>query len=122
MDTPASPPHAMVEIYYDSKCAPCRLELPALAKAAEDKSLSFTIIILSEEAQAREELRAAAPALLPLAGPAAQKDGRAVLRAAGNTEGILPYARALSADGSACGAWRGVLNAERIRALLAACK
>ena len=116
------PPHAIVEVYYDSKCAPCRLELPELAKAAADKVVAFKIVILGDSDRGRSQIAAASPALVAHASIIPGGDARAVLRAAGNEEGILPYARSVKSDGTVCAKWRGMLSVDRIRALLAACK
>ena len=115
-------PPAIVEVYFDSSCTPCRRELPALAKAVGEENIPLAIFILGDETKAREQLNEISPVLLPRAKSVGDKDVRGVLRAAGNDEGILPYARAVQANGHVCAQWRGILNVDRIRALLAACK
>ena len=111
----------VVEVYYASSCTPCRLELPALAHVAEAGSVPLAIIVLTDRARAEAELGAVSAKLLPLMRVAASAKSRAVLRAAGDADGILPYARAVRADGTVCGSWRGQLTEARIHALRAAC-
>lgn len=116
------PPLAHVEVYYASTCTPCRLELPALAQIAEEGALPLSVVILGDVARARDELSGASPKLAALARESDAENERLALRSAGDDDGILPYARSLSADGTMCGSWRGVLSKERIIALLALCK
>lgn len=116
-----TPPVPVLEVYYASTCAPCRLELPVLAQAARNGT-PITVIVLSEESRARRELAAAAPELERSASVPASTDPRAVLRAAGDTDGILPFARVPTATGGTCRSWRGTLTLDRIRRLLAACQ
>jgi hypothetical protein len=118
-----------LDVYYASTCAPCRLELPVLAEAARD-GLPVTIVLLTEADRARRELARVSPELanrarVPPSGPeagAGPADPRAVLRAAGDPDGILPFAQTRDADGRPCRSWRGLLTLERIRGLLAACR
>lgn len=116
MDAPPA-----LEVYYASYCAPCRLELPVLARAAEGGA-AVTVIILSEEKQARRELAAASPLLAETAVARVQGDPRPVLAAAGDERALLPYSRVLGADGRICGRWHGRLTVQRIAALLKSCK
>ena len=100
-----------VEVYYAATCLPCRQEIPALTRAADD--IPLVIYVLDS-----------AKGLPPLAArivPTAPQDPRDVLRRAGDDQGILPYARSVRADGSLCGSWRGKLTLERIHALINLC-
>jgi hypothetical protein len=120
MPQPMIPPLPVLEVYYASTCAPCRLELPALAEAVQD-GLPVTIVLLTGEARARRELAAVSPELAARAEPAPQTAGpRAALRAAGDADGILPFSRVRRPDGSTCRTWRGILTLDRIRRLLTA--
>lgn len=114
-------PPAIIEVYYDSRCAPCKRELPVLAEAMGE-DLPLAIVILGDEAQARTDLREVSSALLGRTRGVGVQDPRAVLRSAGNDDGTLPYARSVRVDGLVCKSWRGMLSLEKIRALLAACK
>jgi hypothetical protein len=118
---PPDLPPPVLEVFYSPTCAPCRLELPAVASMAADKDARVRIVILDQEERARSELRAVSPQLNTVAiasEPTAPSD---VLRSAGNERGILPYARSISAEGQTCAAWSGGLTVERAKALLAAC-
>ncbi len=115
------PPVPVLDVYYASTCAPCRLELPVLAEAVRD-GLPVTVVMLTDPARARRELAEASPDLAARAEPAAiAADPRASLRAAGDPDGILPFSRVRGADGVPCRTWRGLLTLERIRALLKGC-
>ncbi len=115
------PPVPVLDVYYAPTCLPCRLELPVLAEAVRD-GLSVTVMLLTEEAKARRQLAAVSP---QLAAQAVAVPGggapRAVLRAAGDGDGILPYSVVRSRQGGACRSWRGALTLERIRRLLTGC-
>jgi hypothetical protein len=112
----------LLEVYYASSCEPCRLELPVLAEAAHRDGVHLVVVILDEEARARRDLAAAAPALDAAAVmPSPAGDQRRILREAGDPDGILPYARVRQADGRPCSSWRGLLTRARIRSLLASC-
>lgn len=116
---PDLPPPAL-EVFYSPTCTPCRLELPALSLLARDGT-RIRIVLLDQEERARAELRAVSPMLEAAAvGPPAAAP-RDVLRAAGNANGILPFARAVAADETACATWSGGLTVERARTMLAAC-
>lgn len=111
----------VLEVYYAPSCAPCRLELPVLAEFVRRDGAHIRIVILSEEARARRELRAASPQLSANAVVGSQASPRAILRAAGDNDSILPYARSLGADGKVCAAWRGRLTLEKAWELVSAC-
>jgi hypothetical protein len=84
------------------------------------------IVIVDQEARARTELHAVSPRLEAVVAPpttvspstASPAD---VLRAAGDANGILPYARSLTDDGKVCAKWSGGLTINRVKSLLAAC-
>ena len=84
-----------LEIFYSPSCAPCRLELPVLAELTTQAGLQIRITILDEETRARAELKAVSPQLEAVAQSKASDSPRAVLNAAGNANGILPYARSI---------------------------
>ncbi len=110
-----------LEVFYASTCAPCRLELPALAAALQD-GLPVTIVLLTETVRARQDLAAVAPELAARAVAAADLTApRATLRDAGDPDGILPFSRVRRGQGGTCRTWRGLLTLERIRRLLAEC-
>lgn len=115
---PDLPP--VLEVFYSPTCTPCRLELPAVAELATEKGLRLRVVILDQEERARAELRVVSPAL-EAAAEGSVEDPRAVLREAGNQEGILPYARSLAPAGDTCAKWSGRLTVQRGRALVAAC-
>ena len=115
-------PPAIIEVYYDARCTPCVRELAALAEAAGDAAIPFRIILLGDERAARAQLADASPLLPPRAEAAQGEDWRAALKAAGDEDSVLPYARAVKADGRICGRWRGMLSLARLRALLVNCK
>ncbi len=112
-----TPPH--LDVYYASTCAPCRLELPVLAAA---RGADIRILIVSEEARAREDLAAVSISLAKTARLANGHSPRDRLRQAGDDDGILPFTRVARADGGTCVAWRGILTRARIAGLLAACR
>ncbi|MEJ0025295.1 MAG: thioredoxin family protein [Rhizomicrobium sp.] len=113
------PPPPILEVYYSPTCIPCRMELPVLAALDKD-GRRLRIVILDQESRARATIGAVSPALERLAIRAATQPPRKALLAAGDTDAILPYARALA--GGTCAAWRGGLTMARARALLAACR
>ncbi len=116
-----APPPAMLEVYYAPSCAPCRLELPALAEFARTDPTRLHIVIVNEESLARETLIAASPRLGAAAASSPVSNARALLRAAGDADGMLPYARALTPSGRICARWFGILTHDRLRTLLNSC-
>jgi thiol-disulfide isomerase/thioredoxin len=111
----------VLEVFYSPTCAPCRLELPLLADIAGKSEATLRIVILDQEERARTELRAVSPRLDAIAAsPPAASPGDS-LRAAGDANGILPYARSLTSDGEVCAKWSGGLTIGRVKSLLAAC-
>ncbi len=119
---PLPPPDIPVlEVFYASTCEPCHLELPNLAQLVQDTNLRMVIVLLTDEVKARNELQAVSPDLEAVSMPSSNPDARAALRAAGDADGILPYARLRQADGRLCGSWRGILTAARVKILLASC-
>ncbi|HEY0107641.1 MAG TPA: hypothetical protein VGB91_16290 [Rhizomicrobium sp.] len=115
------PPPPTLEVYYSPTCVPCRLELPVLA-ALEKDGLRLRIVLLDQEARARETIRTVSPRLESAAIAITRQPPRAALLLAGDGDAILPYARALSPAGRICAAWRGGLTLARARLLLAACR
>jgi len=113
---------AHIEVYYASECTPCRLELPVLARIAADGTIPFSIVVLGDAREGLAQLAAVSANLTVLARASNAWDMRKALREAGDKDAILPFARALSAEGKLCGSWRGVLTQERMARLLALCK
>ena len=114
-------PPPTLEVFYASTCAACRLDLPVLAQLARQDGTRLRIIILADEARARTEISAALPTLDQQSVVASIKGPRETLQLAGDEDGILPFARAVSTN-KTCASWRGRLSIARARALLAACK
>jgi thiol-disulfide isomerase/thioredoxin len=114
-------PPPVLEVFYSPSCAPCRLELPVVAEIAGRPDIQIRIVILDQEERARIELRAVSPDLEAAAESRVENSPNAVLRAAGNSNGILPYARTLAANGAVCAKWAGGLTLARIRGMVAAC-
>ena len=114
-------PPTTLEVFYSPICAPCRLELPVVAAFAAESGAHVRIVIVSDEARAREELHAVSPQLEAAADVQTTLSVGAALRAAGNSDGILPYARAVQSDGKVCAKWEGRLTLAKARKLVAAC-
>jgi hypothetical protein len=114
-------PPPTLEVFYAPSCAPCRLELPVLATFAKNQSGHLRIVIVSDVARARTDLTEISPALAAVTVIASSLDARTALRRAGDVDGILPFARSLSANGASCASWRGALTVVRINHLLTAC-
>jgi hypothetical protein len=114
-------PPATLEVFYAPSCTPCRLELPALAAFAAQDGTRIRVVILSDEARARDELGAVSPRLEATAEARSGASPNAVMRAAGNVDGILPFSRAVAPNGETCAKWLGRLTLERARSLVAAC-
>jgi len=121
MQAAPSPSPPVLEVYYASTCTPCRLDLPVLADVARTQDATVVIVMLTDPAQARAEFAAVDPGLGALAIPSVETDQRAVLRAAGDADGILPYALVKTPEGETCASWRGRLTLERVRKLIARC-
>ncbi len=117
---PISPP-PLLDVYYAPSCAPCRLDLPVLAELVTRNGVAVRIIVVSEAAKAMADLTAASPALAKTAQIAPAQDTRALLRQAGDSDGILPYART-HAGGKVCATWRGRLSLPKALQMLAACR
>ena len=115
-------PPPTLEVFYSSTCAPCRLDLPSLAQFVRNQEGRLHIVILSDEARARDELRSVSPRLNEVATFAGVRAPREILRDAGDSDGILPFARAVGADKKVCASWRGRLTFERAKKLIAACQ
>ncbi|HUO90644.1 MAG TPA: thioredoxin family protein [Rhizomicrobium sp.] len=115
-------PSPVLEVYYSPTCAPCRLELPVLAEFVKADGARLRIVILDDEKRARSDLRDASSALEEAAVAPRQAKPRAALLAARDTDGILPFARALASDGRVCASWRGGLTMLRAKALISACR
>ena len=125
-DMAAALPPPVLEVYYSPTCAPCRLELPVLGELVRRDGSIVRIVILDQEQRARGDIRAISASLERSAarvpGLRVGLPPRKVLLAAGDADGILPFARALAPKGKLCGSWRGGLTLLRARALLAACR
>jgi len=115
------PPPPVLEVYYSPACAPCQLELPSIVEFIRLDGGRVRILILDQARRARDELQGASPALAAVAVVATVPNERAVLRAGGDADGLLPYARAIASDGKVCSSWRGDLTLERARMLVNAC-
>ena len=119
MPTAAPPP--TLEVYYAPSCAPCRLELPAVAEFARVDGSRVRIVIVSDEVRARVDISQVSRALASQAISEAHSTPQATLRAAGDNDGILPFARSLAANGQICARWRGQLTFGRAQQLVSAC-
>jgi thiol-disulfide isomerase/thioredoxin len=114
-------PPPVLEVFYSPTCAPCRLELPVVADSLKHGGARIHIVILDQEERARRELRDVSVELEAAAEARYDSSPNAVLRAAGNPNGILPYARSMTASGAVCAKWAGGLTLARIRDMVAAC-
>jgi hypothetical protein len=113
-------PPPVFEIYYAPSCAPCRLDLPVAAALVERDGVTLRIVIVSDAVKARADLRAVSPALANSAVLPAGQNPRAILRSAGDPDGILPYARTRE-RGRTCATWRGRLSLDKALQMIAAC-
>lgn len=118
MDQPSVP---VLEVYYSPACAPCKLELPLLADLREGSSFKLVVVILNQEDQAFADLDRVSLALRADAIVSQEPDERKALRAAGNENGILPYARVTQGKDTLCQSWRGRLSRVRIERMIASC-
>lgn len=114
-------PPPVFEIYYAPSCAPCRLDLPVAAALLKQDGTTLRIVIVSDTPKALADLRAVSPALEKAAEIPAKQDPRALLRHAGDPDGILPYARTRDA-GKTCATWRGRLSLARAVQMISACR
>ena len=119
MMTAPLPP--VLEVYYSPTCAPCRLELPIVAEFARRDGSRVRIVILDQATRARDELNDVSPQLAAMAVSATDKNPRDVLRAAGDADAMLPYARAVASGDRVCSDWRGMLTLARAQNLVQAC-
>ena len=103
-----------LDVFYAAYCQPCQQELPALRQAAGQTRL--VIRVLGNADQAKLQLGDLAVLMAPI--PADQE--KAMLRQAGDRDGILPYARSVK-EGRTCRQWRGILTWERIQSMVKAC-
>jgi len=92
-----------------------------IAEFAKQNGALVRVIVLDQEERARMELRAVSADLEAAAESRVEKSPNAVLRAAGNANGILPYARSVTESGDVCAKWAGGLTLTRIRSMVAAC-
>ena len=115
-------PPPVLEVFYSPTCAPCRLELPVLAEFATKEGIRIRIVVLDQENRARRDIRETSPILERHVVRTSAADPRVALLAAGDADGILPYARAMTPDGAICASWRGGLTLQRARMLMTACK
>ncbi len=114
-------PPPVLEVFYSPTCAPCRNELPVLAELVNKDGLRVRIVILEQEERARGDIRAVSAKLEMDAIADSKAPPRVTLLASGNSDGILPYARSVTAARKICAKWRGSLTLGRARALIAAC-
>jgi hypothetical protein len=114
-------PPPVFEIYYAPSCAPCRLDLPVAAELLRRDGVTLRIVIVNDAPKALADLKAISPALAKTAQVPAEQNSRAVLRSAGDPDGILPYARTRAA-GKTCATWRGRLSLDKALQMIAACK
>lgn len=119
MPVPLPPP--VLEVYYAPSCAPCRLDLPVVVEFAKLDGARVRIVIVSEEARARGDLRQVSARLAADAVVGRQSTPSAILREAGDDDGILPYARSVTAKGDICARWRGRLTLAKAQELVSAC-
>jgi hypothetical protein len=117
---PVLPP-PVFEMYYASTCAPCRLDLPVAAQLIRRNDVTLQIVIVNDALKALADLRAISPALVKAAHVPAEPDPRAMLRSAGDPDGILPYARTRD-GGKTCATWRGRLSLDKALRMIAACR
>lgn len=115
-------PPPTLETFYSPACVPCRIELPVLAGLIEVNGVRVRIVLLDREERARDDIRKISLKLEKLAVPSAGLSPREVLLLAGDTDGILPFARSVSPSGRTCATWRGGLTTLRAKALLSACR
>jgi thiol-disulfide isomerase/thioredoxin len=118
---PPDIPPPVLEVFYSPTCAPCRLELPALAQFAATGEARVRVVIVDEPERGRAELRAVSPGLEAAATTDPSASPRDILRAAGDERELLPYARSLTAEGQVCATWSGGLTMGRARSLMSAC-
>ena len=116
-----APPPPVLEIYYSPVCAPCRLDLPIVAEFAKEDGSRVRIVILDQVPRAKADLRAVSERLASTAVVAVLQDPRITLRASGDDDGILPYARSIAPNGEICARWRGRITLARAHSLVAAC-
>jgi thiol-disulfide isomerase/thioredoxin len=117
----ATIPPPVLEVFYASSCAPCRLELPVLAAFNISHNGQLRVVLVADPARGLTDLRAVSPALAATVRRADGKDTRDVLRKAGDTDAILPYARVIASGDAICASWRGTLTITRINNLLTGC-
>lgn len=116
------PPPPILEVFYSPTCAPCRLELPVLADLLTKDGANVRVVLLDQEDRARHDIREASPILERRIVRSANPKPRVALLAAGDADGILPFARAMTRNGTSCASWRGGLTLQRARMLIEACK
>jgi len=116
------PPVPALEVFYSPICAPCKLELPFLATLIEDTSFNLVIVVLGDKERALADFRAVSPTLEPRAIVPDIIDERTALRAVGNSNGVLPYARVTQNADNICASWRGRLNGAIVKRMIARCR
>lgn len=115
-------PPPTLEVFYSPTCAPCQLELPVLADIVMAARTQVRIIVLDGGKRARIDIHGASPALDRDVAPDIRVKPRAALLAAGDADGILPFARAIAGSGKLCASWRGILTVHRVRMMMGACQ
>ncbi|HTT82816.1 MAG TPA: thioredoxin family protein [Rhizomicrobium sp.] len=115
-------PPPTLEVFYSPTCAPCQLELPVLADLVTGAGTQLRIIVLDGGKRARIEIHKASPTLDRDVAPDIRVKPRDALLAAGDTDGILPFARTIAGSGKVCASWRGILTARRVRVMIGTCQ
>lgn len=120
----AAPPpvRTILQVFYSAGCRQCDPELPLLAKVMEDNAVDLVITVLGDRDKGYAELRKASPRLVEIATAASSHEERDLLRAAGNANGKLPYARTLLSTGVACQTWQGGLTPGVLDRMLESCR
>jgi hypothetical protein len=96
--------------------------LPVLAQIVEKRNMRLRIVLLDQEKRARGDIQKVSLRLEKLAVPSSVHPPRQALLSAGDSDGILPFARSVSPSGKTCATWRGGMTMLRVKAMIAACR